>query len=290
MTESTSNISNRAMLVTLKISKWTARKMDKKTSQRIASESGIDPKRGSYYKTLVGGDTIEAIKRKGNDLRAYHYMMTLPWSDEGPRILPADAYFEYMSHMQEERQKFDELVRQFVQEYPYAREEAKRMLGSLFDPEDYPSTEDVAQKFGVDIQVHPLPAADDFRVDIADEEVARIQKDIEDRTNATLQSSMEAVYERIKEVLDKFEDRLAEEDTVFRNSLVGNARELVGLLPKFNLTGDPKLDEMARRMDEGLCKYTPDQLRNNSSARIETYNSAREMKSELLDFFGGQMQ
>lgn len=290
MTESTHNIEHKAMLVKLKISKWTARKLDKKTSERVAAESGIDPRRGSYYKTLVGGDTIEAIKKKATELRTYHYKMTLPWSDEGPRILASDLYFEYMNEMQRLRTEYDQLVEQFIREYPYAREEAKRMLGSLFDPEDYPSTDKVAEKFGVTMEVDPLPAGDDFRVDLSEDEVQRIQREIEQRTSATLQSSMEEVYERVQRVVDAFEDRLQEEGTIFRDSLVNNARELVALLPKFNITGDPKLDELARKMDKQLCQYTPEQLRNNEQARIDTYEAARNIKSDLNSFLNGEMQ
>jgi len=290
MNESTHNVEHKAMLVKLKISKWTARKLDKKTSERVAAESGIDPRRGSYYKTLVGGDTIESIKKKATEIRTYHYKMTLPWSDEGPRILSSELYFEYMEEMQRLRTEYDQLVEQFVREYPYAREEAKRMLGSLFDPEDYPSTDEVASKFGVHLEVHPLPSGDDFRVNLSEDEVQRIQREIEERTNATLQSSMEEVYERVQKVVEAFEDRLQEEGTIFRDSLVNNARELVALLPKFNLTGDEKLNEMARRMEEQLCQYTPDQLRNNERARRDTYDAARNIKSDLLGFFNGEMQ
>jgi len=290
MSESTSNIENRAMLVNLSISRWSARKLDKKTSARIAHESNIDPKAGSYYKTLVGGDNIEDIKKAANEMRTFHYRMTLPWSDEGPRILPADAYWEYMTQMQEYKDKFYEAVEKFVDEYPYAREEARRMLGSLFDESDYPSSDRVRQKFDVTVDVMPLPAAEDFRVDLASEEVERIQRDIEQRTSATLQRSMEAVYDRVEKVLDAFVDRLEEEDTIFRNSLVENARELVGLLPKFNLTGDQKLNDLAVRMDQQLCKYTPDQLRNSVSARKEAFESAKDIKKDLTGFLNGEMQ
>lgn len=287
---STSNIENRAMLVNLSISRWSARKLDKNTSARIARESNIDPKAGSYYKTLVGGDNIEAIKKAAGEMRTYHYKMTLPWSDEGPRILPADAYFEYMTQMQEYKDKFYDAVEKFVEEYPYAREEARRMLGSLFDEDDYPSSDRVRRKFDVTLEVLPLPAADDFRVDLASEEVERIQRDIEQRTSAVLRQSMETVYDRIEKVLDAFVDRLEEEDTIFRNSLVENARELVGLLPKFNLTNDPKLNDLAAKMDKDLCKYTPDQLRNSLTARKETFESAKTIKKDLTGFLNGDMQ
>lgn len=278
-----------AMLINLKISQWTARKLDKKTSAKVARDAGIAADRGSYYKTLVGGDTIAAIKTKANEIRSYHYRMTLPWADDGPRLLPAMAYFEYMQQMQEFGDQYHSLVREFVDEYPMAREEAKRLLGSLFDEADYPDTQSVAGKFDMDITVMPMPTSGDFRVDLSEEEVERVRADITRRTEAVLAESMKEVYDRILKVTEAFVDRLGDEDKVFRNSLVENARSLHSLLPKFNLTNDPKLNELAERM-EMLCKHDPDELRKDPRVRAETHKAARHMKKDLMDFLSGGEQ
>lgn len=287
MTNETNTIDAKAMLATLKISQWTARKLDKKTTERVAQENGIDPKKGSYYKTLIGSERLDEIKRKTNELRTYHYRMTLPWSDEGPRVLAADAYFEYMQEVGRLRGEFDALVNQFVQEYPYAREEARRMLGSLFDETDYPPTDQVEDKFSVAIDIKPLPTGEDFRVSLSEEEVARVRQQIEQQTQAQIQSSMEAVYDRISKVIDQYIDRLEGEKTIFRDSLVENAQELARLLPSFNLTNDPGLNQLADRIQRDLCKFQPDDLRKDKDARREAFNSARDIKSELLETLGG---
>lgn len=276
-----------AMLVELSISQWSGRKFDRKTSHRIAHEAGVDNKVGAYHKQLVGGETLHKIKKKVNEIRAYHYRHTLPWSDNGPRVLPTDQYFDYMEDMQKFNAEYDALTKQFVEEYPFVREESKRMLGSLFDDEDYPSTDRIANKFGMDISILPMPTADDFRVTLAEDELEKVRQDIEQRTHATLMRTMNEVYDRVFKVLDSFIDRLEDQDTVFRNSLVDNAHELVDLLPRFNLTQDPKLDEIAERMRESLLRHAPDDLRQDQAARRQTFNAAKEIKQDALDFFNG---
>lgn len=284
-----SGLDTSAMLVDLRISQWTARKLDKKVSNRVAAEAGVDSRAGSYYKTLVSSDHLDSIKKKVTAVRSYHYLMTLPWSDAGPRVLPVDAYFDYQQTMQDHRAEFDALVQAFLEDYPFARQEAQRILGSLFDEEDYPPTDVVAAKFRMHYDVTPMPTAGDFRVSLAEDEVERLRKDIEERQNAILAKSMRDVYERILKVTESYVDRLGQEDNIFRNSLVENAKTLRDLLPKFNLTQDPKLDELAKRMDE-LVKYSPDQLRSNFGARTETHKAALEIKKDLMAFFSGEFQ
>lgn len=288
-TITTKGIDASAMLIDLRISQWTARKMDKKTSAQVSRDAGAADGSGAYYKTLVSSEHLEAIKKKVNVVRAYHYQMTLPWSDSGPRILPADAYMDYAATMQNHRMEFDGLVREFLADYPLARQEARRILGTLFDDSDYPQTEVVAGKFRMGYEVMPMPTAADFRVDLAQDELDMLREDIEARTSAILANSMRDVYERIMKVTESFVDRLGEEDNIFRNSLVENARTLRDLLPKFNLTKDPKLTELAEKMD-ALCEYEPEQLRNNFGARADTHKAAVGIKKDLMDYFGGGMQ
>lgn len=288
-TITTSGIDASAMLIDLRISQWTARKLDKKTSAKVSQDAGAEAGSGAYYKTLVSSGHLESIKKKVNQVRSYHYQMTLPWSDSGPRILPADAYMEYAATMQDYRMEFDTLVREFLAEYPLARQEARRILGSLFDESDYPHVDAVANKFRMGYEVMPMPTAQDFRVNLAEDELSMLREDIEARTSAILAQSMRDVYDRVLKVAEAFVDRLGEEDKVFRNTLVENARTLRDLLPKFNLTNDPKLNELADKMD-ALCEYEPEQLRSNFGARSETHKAALDIKKDLMDFFGGEFQ
>lgn len=285
----TQGINASAMLIDLRISQWTARKLDKRATAQATRDAGAEDGSGSFYKTLVNSEYLDQIKKLTTKIRTYHYQMTLPWSDAGPRVLPADAYLEYQQQMQTYKSEFEQTVDAFLQDYPAARQEARRILGSLFDDEDYPPTEVVAEKFRMGYSVLPIPAADDFRVSLAGDEVDAIKQEINQHNEALLAKTMQEVYERILKVAESFVDRLGTEDKIFRNSLVENARTLRDLLPKFNLTQDPKLEELAEKMDK-LCEYEPDQLRANWGTKQEVHAAAVEIKSDLLDFFNGEFK
>jgi hypothetical protein len=287
------NIHSSAMLVDLRISQWTARKIDKKATGEVAAAHGVASSVGTYYKSVLpstntnGGKTaIEEIKTLVGEARAYHYKMTLPWFDSGPRVLSNLGYIEYMQKMQDYVAAFNDLVDAFAYDYPFQREEAKRRLGTLFNDMDYPEANRVAEKFSFTLNVLPIPQGSDFRCDIGDDEVARIRSDIEKNTMVTMQNSLMDAFTRVRDVTEAFVDRLQFDDTVFRDTLVGNAKELAAILPKLNFTGDPKLSMMCDELEARLCAYSPQELRNNMQARRETYEAALDLKKDLAAFFG----
>lgn len=284
-----SNIHAKAMLVNLNISQWSARKIDKRAAAEIASAHGVESRNGAYYKSLVEGGALEEIKRLVTQARTEHYRRTLPWSDAGPRVLANLGYIEYAQKMGEYGQRFDALVAQFLNDYPLLKQEAKRLLGSLFDEADYPDLQRVADKFGFKTSVTPLPMGDDFRCDLGAEEVDRIRAEITAATTGAMHQAVASAYERISQVVDAFTDRLAGTETLFRDSLVGNARDLVDILPTLNITNDPKLAELTERMRTKLCAHEPDALRHNHSVRKAAYDEAVSMRKDLMDFFGGAL-
>ena len=90
-------ITSKAMLVTLSISCWNARKFDRKITREVAERHKTTEKIGRYNKNLlpVEADLYLAISTAGWKARQVHYRETLPWSDEGSRILLGSNYFHY---------------------------------------------------------------------------------------------------------------------------------------------------------------------------------------------------
>lgn len=72
--------------------------------------------------------------------------------------------------------------------------------------------------------------------------------------------------------------------TVFRDTLVGNIRDLVKLMPSLNVTEDPALDQFRREIEDTLMKYTADTLRLSTRARTETAAAANNILQRMKDF------
>jgi hypothetical protein len=81
-------IAEKAMLVAVHISVWTATKHDKDVSRKVADQHGAHESAGRYNKKLLQqAAKLDALRTLAGQIRTHVYKITLPWSDEGYRIL-----------------------------------------------------------------------------------------------------------------------------------------------------------------------------------------------------------
>ena len=97
MTITPNALSERAMLVSLSVSIWSARKHDVRISDKVAAEHGADRSMGRYAKHLIPRDLLAAVTAANTALREHHNLNTLAWGDDGTRILPAANYLGYQA-------------------------------------------------------------------------------------------------------------------------------------------------------------------------------------------------
>src|SRR5580700_10303118 len=100
MTITPNALSERAMLVSLLVSVWSARKHDGRISDKVAAEHGADRSMGRYAKHLLPRDVLAAVNTANTALRDHHNLNTLAWGDDGTRILPAVNYLGYQEQQQ----------------------------------------------------------------------------------------------------------------------------------------------------------------------------------------------
>ena len=91
--ENTMSIASSAMLVEMSISTWTARKLDKKVSTQVDFDKNMKTRAGNYNKNLLAGTGfLDTITKYAATARAWHLSQTLPWSDNGLRLLPMSNF------------------------------------------------------------------------------------------------------------------------------------------------------------------------------------------------------
>jgi len=209
-------ISEKAMLSAVHISIWTATKHDKKVSQEVASKHNAHESAGRYNKKLLShAQKLDDIRRLAGEARQCHYQFTLPWTDEGYRILPSDLYFDHAEKMRRFQSDFNEVVADFLCEYPVYVEAAKQQLNGLFREEDYPTGENIRKKFQLRVEILPVPSGDDFRVSISNDEQARIRRQIDESVRESFSRAHEDLWMRLRGVVERMVDRLRNPDASF---------------------------------------------------------------------------
>lgn len=280
------NLNDRALLVQLSVSQWTARKYDKKATKEVADANGTTTAVGRYNKSLLPmNDLLDNIHKKTTHIRQRYYDNTLPWGIDGTQMLPTSNYLQFMSDFRKERDEWNILVRNFVDHYDTLKEDAKRILGGLYDAADYPAAADIRQKFHMDMAVFPVPSAD-FRVSIASDELSRIQQDVERRVAEAQTNAMKDVWQRLFDRVKHMAEKLADPKAIFRDSMVENAREMCALLPRLNFADDPNLEALRQQVEASLIKH-PEALRNDPDLRRDTAAEAKAIMDKMSVFMGG---
>lgn len=273
-----SPLQDSAMLVALNISTWSARKFDRTATHDVDKQHGANGA-GRFNKLLIDKAALEPIEQIEGAARQHHYSVTLPWGNQGERILPATLFMDYAHHMGNFKREFNARVRTFVAAYPELVQNARNRLGTLYDPTDYPPAADIAKRFAFETPVTPIPSADDFRVKLNDEYVQAIKDDVRQRQAQQQLEAVKHVYGRIREVVGRIRETCSKEKPRIFDSMIDNAKQLVDILPALNLTSDPELDRLAREMRD-LC-VSPDMLRSNHAKRQDLAAAADRILSTL---------
>lgn len=272
------SLKDKVMVVNLNISQWTARKYDRNVSREVETSHNAHDA-GRFNKILIAGDVLKEIGKLAGSARTYHYYNTLAWGDNGDRVLPAANYFNYIGEMSKFKNDFDNLVQKFVSLYPSLIEQARIRLGTMFNEGDYPSPGLISDRFAMRFSFMPMAESEDFRIQISDEEIQRIKTDIEGTINSRVSNSISEMLIRIREAVSHMAVTLAEDDKVFRDSLVGNVCNLIEVIPLLNFNNDSHVNEVVK-MIEPLC-VDAEQLRLNKPFRKEVANKAKAILNSI---------
>ncbi|RMB09019.1 hypothetical protein [Eilatimonas milleporae] len=286
-------LSNKTMLVGLHIHQWSARKHDPHVSDQITHEHDATRDAGRFNKLLISHQALGPLKSIISGARNAHTRQTLPWYDNGMRILPAQNYLHYMEIMSGSRMRFQDAVNTFISDYAKNKVEAKKSLGTLYQETDYPQEASLRRRFGFEVTVMPIPKGDDFRVNLQEEEVSRIQSKIEIRIAEAQHKAMADLWNRIHESVSHMHERLTAygEDPdsgrktgMFRDTLVTNLRDLTDLLPRLNFMNDPQLEDMCQQLKSTLCAHDANDLREDGALRRQTADKAQDILDEMSGY------
>jgi hypothetical protein len=191
-------------------------------------------------------------------------------------------FFDYKHQLGIYEAEFKSRINTFIQQYPNIILGMAFKLGKLFDRNEYPDADKIANKFNLRYTIMPVPETNDFRVNIADDIRDEMQKEYQKAYEGRVEAAMSDAWSRLHNTLEHMVDRLSgEEKKIFRDSLVDNALELTSLLTKLNVTNDPKLEQARRSLEQSLVGVTADELRSSPGARQEILNKVNQIMGNI---------
>jgi len=266
------------MVVNIGIGVWAGYRRDKKATAKITSESGAESDAAAVNKHLVPKVALKPIITASNSIRSHFYNNTLPWKDNGDRLLTRKNYQKFMEEHAQLADKFDAAVEHFVtKDYPAAVDKAAFRMGTMFDPSDYPTPDQIRRKFYARIDIDAVTTGNDFRVDLDEDELQRIRANIERGLKRRILGSLEEV----RETLEHFNEKVSNPEAIFRNSTVKAVKALADMIPE---TGDPQIDNVRQEIERCLSGVDADGLRNNQYYRGEKANETKAILDKMKGF------
>jgi hypothetical protein len=271
------NISDKALLVKMSISQWYNQTSDKKLAAELALQHNAKGReQDKYIKRLIPNGALDAVRAVISQLREYHNNKTLPWKENGVRILPSASFMEYQKQVAALRGKLELEVKLFAAKYPDWVARARASMGSMFQEDDYPSAEGVKDKFTLEVSCMPFPNEADFRIGIDLDAMDELRATTAQQIRTALEDATNNVRLRVLDRIKLLYNALKDPDKVFRDETFYAVSSGVEDARQLNLTNDMDLAVLLDRT-EFLKKFTPKMLRSQPLQRTNTAGLLHEI-------------
>jgi len=270
---------------------WSAERTDARVSNEVKTTNNAVGNTGRYVKNLLAGadGPYKACKSAYAAARAAHYSLTLPWHTNpsvermvGPRLLPNLLFDRYLTEMSRLRNAAIDARNAFIDVYPDLVGQAQANLGGLANALDYPTPIEVEAAWRLSFDFQPIPARDGFS-GFPDSVLDRLGQQLVRKQELALQASQSAMWERVRETVGHLAERLSDDGGKgrFHASTVEAVRELLTLLPGFDVVGDPRVATVVSEISAMLEGVDAEAIRKDSRTRQDVLGQAKAISDKL---------
>ena len=278
-------LNEKAVLVRLNRSMYRAYIPDEAESKAYGA--------GNVNKHLFKGNDnrVSQTTSKFSEVRQFFNDNTVPWST-GVRMLNIDNYFDFTAKLRvlidDALAAADDLAANWDDEVQTDLDRLAKIAYSkgkpdLANPDDYPSSEEMRDRFGIDVRYMPVPTAGDFRVNISDEDKASLQQQLEDAEDAAAKHVINEMLEPMQRAVDKLNVPIGHDGAVFRDSLIDNIVDVAARMERVNLSDDPSVVEKIASLKSLASTYADnkDVLRSMPEVRQKAATQISDLVSQM---------
>lgn len=197
----------------------------------------------------------------------------------GMKLLPAGLVEQFMAVNEKYKAQETEVWNSWLtDEYPQWLASAPQRMGSLYDPEDFPSAEDCQKRFICDVTVVPLAAAEQWqRISIISPNLAAtMQKNQDEAMQKAMQQAHAKLWADVLTPIQTMVTQLSKEKGKIYDSLVGNIISVIDLIPSYNeLHQDANLTALAAEVKAQLSAIKPEDLRTDNEVKASALANAK---------------
>ncbi len=278
-----------ALLADVSISVWSAERSDASIMERAKRDAGATGHVGRAIKNLLAGcdaglkDTRSAYQA----VRATHYALTLPWVSDphaerqrGPRLLPTALFQIYLDRMSKAIRAAKLQLDAFIAQYPELAVQAQANLGQLAGADEYPSVDEVRRQFRAKFDFEPIPSAALFQ-GLPDVFREKLSRSLAAKQAVMLESAQSEMWNETATRLKHLTAKLSDPEARFKSGTVENVRELLTLLPGWNVGADPRVTEIVNDISRMIGGVDSDAIRKTDGVRKDVAEQATGIVHKL---------
>lgn len=248
-------LANSGMLVTFNRQTWSGKMIDAEASNLAVQGAGAKKGAVQARKNLLAGNDalLLAVVKAINDAYSDHMDMTLPWGNSQNRLLPNSRFMAYATMLQGHKDRISTALRAFAADYPDAVQRSLPGLGTLAKVAEYPSIQEILNRFSIDVHFEPIPVGAKFP-GLPPELGSVLQARLRDKIIERARGAIEELLKEVRETIIRLHNQTRPEGRIHDNT-VQEVLDLPARIRAFNLMGDPKLEALATIIQKDLSFF-----------------------------------
>ena len=269
------NIFKKACLLQLSSSVWEGSRM---IESGLMESLGQPSEWVKAKKKLVNPELLGPIKTAVHQARNHILKHALPFPITSLHLIPKEALNETDDTLRHYKDRFWEKVREFEANYAYAREEARAVLGDLFNETDYP--DDIAKKFNFEWRFLTLDVP--AKTSVLPPEVYQREKEkFQSLMEETRTMASAAMAKELSEVVEQLTEKLSGNKKTLNGSMLNKLKDFLDAFETRNLFQDERLTEIVAQAKAIVGGVTPYGLRYNEAMREKISQDMSGLKTAI---------
>jgi len=260
---------------------WTAAVTDKRATQQVEhanNKSNV----GKFKKgLLVGFQPVKDLNYLGGLGRNTHYGLTHPFGKSGDYIVPTIDLPKYVNEISGIVQRFDAAKESITKSsYDDAIIDEQLRLGPLYNADDYPTFEDLKDKYHMSFSVDPIPES--FVTNLEASQAKEINDYYQQQHAERMDKFSNAVFAESLKHIKKLRDSLNYSGEskksnpnykVFKESTYAHVEDTIRVLERFNFGGDARMQAAHKILRDAFVGKSVEMLKHSEGLREEAKKS-----------------
>jgi hypothetical protein len=222
---------------------------------------------------------VTAVRGK---IVSYWRAVTLPYPEPGLRLIKQAQVEPFNQQMQEFRDDLAAAVTKLEDHYGELKTAARRRLGALYNPMDYPSSLDGLFSVEWDFpSVEPPDYLLQLSPAIYEQEKNRVAARFEEAVQLTEQAFITEIARLVSHLTERLTGSENGQKKIFRDSAVENLTDFFERFRKLNPRSNPELEALIQQAQAIVQGTEPQALRDNDLIRQQVVTDLSRVQAVL---------